>query len=89
MIPIPTNLTESIEELLSQLPDEDKEKILNGEEWEFVKLGSIFIGEKLRSSWLRPHDSPLRKYFIDLEVKNIDDMVEIVLREFFRQLNQE
>lgn len=86
MIQIPTTLPEALQKLESQLSDEDKEKILEGEEWEFVKLGSMFIGEKLKNSWLRAQDSPLRRYFVELEVTNVDDMVDIVLRELYLQL---
>lgn len=89
MIRIPSNLTEALLELESQLSDEDKEKIRNLGEDEFVTLSHMFMGQKLRNLWLYPQDSPLRKFFSDEGLFSEDDMSDIILRSFYRHLKDE
>lgn len=86
MIKIPSNLTEALDELNSQLSDEDKEKIQNLGEDEFVTLSHMFMGQKLRNLWLYPEGSPLLKYFRDEGLFMEDDMSDIILRSFYRYL---
>lgn len=89
MIHTPTNLTEALQELESQLSDEDKEKIRDLGEDEFVTLSHMSMGHKLRNLWLYPKDSPLRKFFLDEDLFHEDDMSDIVLRSFYRYLQDE
>jgi len=89
MIKIPLNLTEALDELNSQLDDEEKEKIRNLGEDEFVILSHMFMGQKLRNLWLYPQDSPLKKFFKDEGLFMEDDMSDIILRSFYRYLKGE
>jgi len=88
-IKIPLNLTEALDELNSQLDDEEKEKIQNLGEDEFVILSHMYMGQKLRNLWLYPEGSPLRKFFKDEGLFSEDDMSDIILRSFYRYLKGE
>lgn len=79
MIKIPTNLQEALQELESQLSDEEKDKIMNLGEDEFVTISHMFMGQKLRNLWLYPQDSPLRKFFRAEGLFHEDDMSDIIL----------
>jgi len=89
MIQIPTTLQEALQELESQLEDEEKEKIRNLGEDEFVTLSHMFMGQKLRNLWLYPKDSPLREFFKAEGLSHEDDMSDIILRSFYRHLRGE
>lgn len=89
MIKIPSNLDEALTELNSQLSDEDKEKIRNLGEDEFVTLSHMFMGQQLRNLWLYPKESPLRGFFRDEGLFHEDDMSDIILRSFYRHLKGE
>jgi hypothetical protein len=89
MISIPSNLAEALQELESQLSDEDKEKIQDLGEDEFVTLSHMFIGQKLRNLWLYPKDSPLYEFFNAEGLFHEDDMSDIILRSFYRHLRNE
>lgn len=89
MIKIPSNLTDALDELSSQLSDEDKEKIKNLGEDEFVTLSHMFMGQNLRNLWLYPKGSPLRKFFKDEGLFSEDDMSDIIQRSFYRHLKDE
>jgi len=89
MIKIPLNLTEALDELNSQLDDEEKEKIRNLGEDEFVILSHMFMGQNLRNLWLYPEGSPLMKFFKDEGLFMEDDMSDIILRSFYRYLKGE
>lgn len=86
---IPSNLTEALTKLDSQLSDEDKEKIKNLGEDEFVTLSHMFMGQQLRNLWLYPKESPIRKFFKDEGLFLEDDMSDIILRSLYRQLQGE
>ena len=89
MIIIPTTLQEALLELESQLEDEEKDKIRNLGEDEFVTLSHMFMGQKLRNLWLYPKDSPLREFFRAEGLFHEDHMSDIILRSFYRHLKGE
>ena len=89
LISIPRNLNEALQEIESQLEDEEKEKIRNLGEDEFVTLSHMFMGQKLRNLWLYPKDSPLREFFKTAGLFHEDHMSDIILRSFYRYLKDE
>ena len=89
MIQIPTTLQEALQELESQLEDQEKDKIRNLGEDEFVTLSHMFMGQKLRNMWLYPKDSPLYEFFNAEGLFHEDDMSDIILRSFYRHLRGE
>ena len=89
MINIPSNISKALQELESQLSDEDKERIRNLGEDEFVTLSHMFMGQQLRNQWLYPKESPLRGFFKEEGLIMEDDMSDIILRSLYRFLHEE
>ena len=83
---IPTDLDDCFKELKKMLPAELVEKMKSGPEKDMIKYHHG-LGTWLRNNWGLWAGSRLREYFKKLGLAHPDDMSSVVLKSFWRHLN--
>jgi len=85
---IPANLDDSLVQLYCLLEPETIQKMANGSEDEMVRYHHG-LGTGLRNSWGLWTKSRLYVYFYDLGLRHPDDMSGVILKSFWRRLNDQ
>lgn len=84
----PSNLTESLAALDQRADALVKNKLQSITEKEVSRLHSD-VGRWIRNTWLRDQNSPLRLYFEELGVYSYDEMSHVLLKAYWRELNNQ
>jgi hypothetical protein len=82
----PTNLEECLQALDRQVDSATKTQIRSLTEPDVIRLHDN-LGRWIRNNWLGDHESLLYRYFRELELTSKDEMSYLVLRAFWRKLN--
>lgn len=83
---IPTDLEDCFKELKKMLPEDLVTKMKSGPEKDMIKYHHG-LGTWLRNNWGLWAGSRLREYFKKLGLAHPDDMSTVVLKSFWRHLN--
>lgn len=86
---IPQTLEECLCFLDHFISEENKNKLKNLSENEFLQETHLGLGMNIRNEWLRVKNSPLTAYFLQKGVRHLDDMSFLILTIFHRKISNQ
>lgn len=85
---IPNNIDDCIKQLHEIISVEQKEKIRQMEEKDFVISSHFGLGLWIRNNWLYGYRSDLRTWFKDREIEHEYDMSAEISKQFYNSLKK-